>query len=52
MSHEESWFHTPNMDKLAAQGIKFSNAFVESSVCAVILKELRDRCAVLREEEK
>ncbi len=35
MSHLDPWFHTPNMDKLASEGIEFKNAFVESSVCCV-----------------
>jgi arylsulfatase A-like enzyme len=28
------WFKTPNMDKLAAQGVRFRNAFVVNSLCA------------------
>lgn len=35
MSREDPWFHTPNMDRLADEGIIFSNAFVDSSVCCV-----------------
>ena len=28
------WFATPNMDRLAAEGIRFRNAFVVSSLCS------------------
>ena len=28
------WFQTPNMDRLAAEGIRFRNAFVVNSLCA------------------
>ncbi len=28
------WFQTPNMDRLAAEGIRFRNAFVTLSLCA------------------
>jgi arylsulfatase A-like enzyme len=28
------WFQTPNMDRLAAEGVRFRNAFVVSSLCA------------------
>ena len=35
MSHVDPWFYTPNMDRLASEGIVFENGFVESSVCAV-----------------
>jgi arylsulfatase A-like enzyme len=28
------WFKTPNMDRIAAEGIRFRNAFVVSSLCA------------------
>ena len=28
------WFTTPNMDRLATEGVRFRNAFVTSSVCA------------------
>lgn len=28
------WLKTPNMDKLAAQGVRFRNAFVVNSLCA------------------
>ena len=35
MSHVDPWFHTPNMDRLASEGIVFENGFVDSSVCAV-----------------
>ncbi|MDG1302051.1 MAG: sulfatase-like hydrolase/transferase, partial [Opitutae bacterium] len=35
MSHVDPWFHTPNMDRLAEEGVVFENGFVESSVCAV-----------------
>ena len=27
------WLHTPNLDALAARGVRFSNAFVNSGVC-------------------
>tara|TARA_R110002096_G_scaffold316010_6_gene510319 strand:- start:3812 stop:5260 length:1449 start_codon:yes stop_codon:yes gene_type:complete len=33
MGNEE--IHTPNLDALAAQGIRFENAFVVTSICAV-----------------
>ncbi len=35
MGHREAWFHTPNMDKLAQEGVVFENGFVESSICCV-----------------
>lgn len=28
------WFQTPNMDRLAAEGVRFRNAFVVNSLCA------------------
>ena len=28
------WFKTPNLDKLAAQGVRFRNAFVVNSLCS------------------
>src|SRR5262249_23613042 len=28
------WFQTPNMDRLAAEGVRFRNMFVVSSLCA------------------
>ena len=28
------WFKTPNMDRLAAEGVRFANAFVTSSLCS------------------
>ena len=28
------WFKTPNMDRLAAEGVRFRNAFVVNSLCA------------------
>ncbi|MDR2171603.1 MAG: sulfatase-like hydrolase/transferase [Planctomycetaceae bacterium] len=28
------WFKTPNMDRLAAEGVRFRNAFVTTSLCA------------------
>jgi len=28
------WFSTPNLDKLAAEGVRFRNAFVVNSLCA------------------
>ena len=28
------WFQTPNMDRLAAEGVRFRNAFVTLSLCA------------------
>jgi arylsulfatase A-like enzyme len=28
------WFQTPNMDRLAAEGLRFRNAFVVNSLCA------------------
>lgn len=28
------WFHTPNMDRIAAEGVRFRNAFVVNSLCA------------------
>src|SRR5947208_13225073 len=28
------WFTTPNMDRLAAEGVRFRNAFVVNSLCA------------------
>src|ERR1043166_1523185 len=28
------WFQTPNMDRLAGEGVRFRNAFVVSSLCA------------------
>ncbi len=27
------WFTTPNMDRLASQGMRFKNAFVVNSLC-------------------
>jgi arylsulfatase A-like enzyme len=35
MGHIDPFFHTPNMDRLAQEGVSFINGFVESSVCAV-----------------
>lgn len=35
MSHMDPWFHTPNMDRLASEGVVFENGFVDSAVCAV-----------------
>lgn len=35
MGHIDPFFHTPNMDRLADEGVSFVNAFVESSICAV-----------------
>jgi len=35
MGHRESWFHTPNLDRLAQEGVVFENGFVDSSVCCV-----------------
>ncbi|HWH68782.1 MAG TPA: sulfatase-like hydrolase/transferase, partial [Candidatus Sulfotelmatobacter sp.] len=28
------WFKTPHMDRLAAEGVRFRNAFVVNSLCA------------------
>src|SRR5215213_8940972 len=28
------WFRTPNMDRLASEGVRFRNAFVVNSLCA------------------
>src|SRR4051794_26842955 len=28
------WFKTPNMDRIAAEGVRFRNAFVTLSLCA------------------
>src|SRR4051812_415641 len=28
------WFKTPNMDRLAAEGVRFRNAFVTNSLCS------------------
>src|SRR5438132_7510841 len=28
------WFATPNMDRLAAEGVRFRNAFVVNSLCS------------------
>ena len=28
------WMRTPNMDRLAAEGVRFRNAFVSESLCA------------------
>ena len=28
------WFKTPNMDRLAAEGVRFRNAFATSSLCS------------------
>ena len=28
------WFQTPNMDRIAAEGVRFKNAFVVNSLCA------------------
>lgn len=35
MSHLDPWFHTPNIDRLAEDGIEFKNGFVDCSVCCV-----------------
>lgn len=35
MGHVDPWFHTPHMDRLADEGIEFTNGFVESSICCV-----------------
>jgi arylsulfatase A-like enzyme len=35
MGHIDPFFYTPNMDRLAQEGVSFINGFVESSVCAV-----------------
>ena len=35
MSHLDPWFHTPNIDRLAEDGIEFENGFVDCSVCCV-----------------
>ncbi|MBT3296762.1 MAG: sulfatase-like hydrolase/transferase [Verrucomicrobia bacterium] len=35
MGHVDPYFHTPNIDKLASQGVVFANGFVESSICCV-----------------
>src|SRR6476469_9988588 len=29
-----SWFQTPNLDRLASEGVRFRNAFVVNSLCA------------------
>ncbi|MEM1093212.1 MAG: sulfatase [Bacteroidota bacterium] len=28
------WLHTPHMDRMAAEGVRFDNAFVTTSICA------------------
>ena len=28
------WFETPNMDRLAAGGVRFRNAFITHSICS------------------
>ena len=28
------WFETPNLDRLASEGVRFRNAFVVNSLCA------------------
>src|SRR6266566_1579259 len=28
------WFQTPNMDRMAAEGVRFRNAFVVNSLCS------------------
>lgn len=28
------WFQTPNMDRIAAEGVRFRNAFVVNSLCS------------------
>ena len=35
MSHVDPWFHTPNMDRLAEEGVVFENGFVDCAVCCV-----------------
>lgn len=35
MGHVDPWFHTPHMDRLADEGVEFTNGFVECSVCCV-----------------
>jgi len=35
MSHVDPWFHTPNMDRLASEGVVFENGFVDSAICCV-----------------
>jgi len=35
MSHNDPWFSTPNLDKLASESVVFDNAFVTTSICAV-----------------
>lgn len=35
MSHRDPWFHTPHLDRLAAEGVAFENGFVDCSVCCV-----------------
>jgi len=35
MGHRETWFHTPNMDRLAQEGVVFENGFVDCSICCV-----------------
>ena len=35
MSHRDPWFHTPNIDALAREGVVFENGFVDCSVCCV-----------------
>jgi arylsulfatase A-like enzyme len=35
MSHVDPYFYTPNIDRLASEGVVFENGFVDSSVCCV-----------------
>ncbi len=35
MGHVDPWFHTPNMDRLASEGVVFENGFVDGAVCCV-----------------
>ena len=35
MSHVDPYFHTPNMDRLASEGVVFENGFVDSAICCV-----------------
>jgi len=35
MSNTDPFFHTPNIDRLAREGVFFENAFVTTSICAV-----------------
>jgi len=35
ISHVDPWFHTPNIDRLAGEGVVFENGFVASSICCV-----------------